>query len=404
MSLSSRTELIASLSERYLKAGRAEKSRILDEVVSTCGYDRKYAITILGQPRQPKAKVKRRRSKIYGPEVAHALVRLWKLSRGLCPKRLVPFLPELVGALERHGEIAIAPGVKAKLLAMSCATAERLLAAHRRSLDRGIGTTSAGTPLRHQIPIRTFADWQDAGPGFMEIDLVAHCGDAAAGQFAYTLTMTDVFTGWTENAAMPNRGSLAVLVGMEVIMARLPFAVLGIDTDNGSEFINVVLKGYCEANSITFTRGRPYKKNDQCHVEQKNGAVVRPLVGYARYEGEEAVRDLNSLYAVHRVFLNFFMPSMKLTDKKRSGAKVKKVYDQPQTPFARLLSSGLLDKDQVASMTKGYEKLNPARISRRIEELEAGLRYHAAKIQPELETKSKQKPKLPANLFGKIHK
>ena len=414
MSLSARRELLATLAPRYKQAGRAEKGRILDELEQTCGYDRKYAIVALKRSPQSsqkgphekgqQEKRKRTRKATYGSDVAHCLVRLWKISRGLCPKRLIPFLPDLIAALERHGEITLTDTVKAKLLKISPATAERLLATHRRTLDQGISTTQPGTLLRHQIPIHTFADWKDAKPGFMEIDLVAHCGDTAAGQFAYTLTMTDVCTGWTECVALPNRGQLAVLMGLEQVMARLPFALLGIDCDNGAEFINVTLKSFCEEQRITFTRGRPYKKNDQCHVEQKNGAVVRPLVGYARYEGHEAVAHLNRLYAVHRLFVNFFCPSMKLIDKTREGAKVSKTYDTAQTPLSRLMASEVWDEAQASAMQRYYETLNPAQLSRRIEEWESGLRHHAVRSEQMGTNMIRPHPKLPKHLFGKIPK
>lgn len=405
MSLSARRELLATLSARYKQASRPEKGRILDELVATCGYDRKYAITALRQPpHTKKEQTKRTRRPTYGPEVAEALMRLWKVSRGLCPKRLVPLLPELIEALERHGEIDLPEPIRAKLLKISPATVERMLAALRRQGGQGLSTTQPGPLLRHQIPLHTFSEWKDAQPGFCEIDLVAHCGDTAAGQFVFTLTATDVATGWTECIALPNRGQLAVLAALEVLMARLPFPLRGIDTDNGAEFINRTVLAFCQEHKIIFTRGRPYKKNDQCHVEQKNGAVVRPLVGYARYEGPEAVAYLNRLYEAHRLHLNYFCPSMKLTDKQRSGAKVTKTYDTPKTPYARLIGYDVLDPQQKDRLQKRYLALNPARIDRKIYELEAGLAKHTVRDQPALPAPKPHKHRLPRNLFGKIHK
>lgn len=326
MSLFARRELLASLAPRYQKANKVEKGRILDELVATCGYHRKYAVTALQKslPTKPKKAQERKRRPTYGPDVGHALLNLWKVSGGLCAKRLVPALPELIEALEHFDEMALPDTLKQKLLTLSVSTANRLLWRLRRSSGKGLTTTKPGTLLRQQIPLHTFADWQDAQPGFLEIDLVAHCADTAAGQFRYTLTATDVATGWTECVALPNRGQLAVLAGLETIQARLPFPLKGIDSDNGAEFINITLVGFCQKQKITFTRGRPYQKNDQCHVEQKNGAVVRPLAGYARYESPEALTLLNRLYAWHRLHLNFFCPSMKLVEKRRSGAKVTK--------------------------------------------------------------------------------
>jgi hypothetical protein len=404
MSLSARRELLASLSDRYKKARKAEKGRILDELSATSGYDRKYAISLLGQPVRPKrSQPPRKRRPTYGPEVGGALVKLWKVSGGLCAKRLQPILPDLIAALERHDEIDLPETLRAQLLKMSISTTERLLGRMRRQSEHGLSTTTPGTLLRNQIPIHTFADWQDAQPGFLEIDLVAHCGDTAVGQFVYTLTATDVATGWTECIGLLNRGQLAVLAGLEALCRRLPFPLRGIDTDNGAEFINFIVAGFCSSRKITFTRGRPYKKNDQAHVEQKNGAVVRPLIGYARYEGQEATDQLNKLYAVHRLHLNYFQPSMKLLDKKRNGNKLTKKYDAPKTPYARLIGYDTLDQEQKNTLKDGYLKLNPAALTRRIDELDAALTKHAVRT-PTVVIQTKTIHRLPDNLFGKNSK
>jgi hypothetical protein len=306
--------------------------------------------------------------------------------------------------LERHDEIALPGSLKEKLLTLSASTANRLLGRLRRQSEHGISTTTPGTLLRQQIPLHTFSDWKDAQPGFFEIDLVAHCGDTAAGQFAHTLTATDVATGWTECIAIPNRGQIAVLAALETLQARLPFPLCGIDTDNGAEFINTIVAHFCQERQINFTRGRPYKKNDQCHVEQKNGAVVRPLTGYARYEGDQAVAYLNRLYAVHRLHLNFFCPSMKLVDKQRNGAKVSKKYDRPQTPFVRLIGYDVLTKQTQQVLQADYQQLNPAELMRKIEEKSAGLSRYAVRTPQIYGPLLKRRPTLPTNLFGKIPK
>jgi len=347
MSVVSRRELALAVSARYLSASKASKTKILDEFVQSSGLNRKYAISVLRRPetigrRSPGSRVAPRcRRAIYGLDVQVAFLVAWHVSGGLCPKRLIPFLPELLLCLERFEEIDVCPHVRARLLMMSISTAERMLRRVLRTHDRGISTTLPGTLLRHQIPIRTFEEWSECKAGFMEIDLVAHCGGTSLGDFAYTLTMTDILTGWTELAALPNRSQAAVEVGIESIRKRLPFILLGIDSDNGAEFINHTIKRYCDARSITFTRCRPYKKNDQCHVEQKNGALVRPLVGYARYEGAVTVAYLNRLYIKHRISVNFFSPSMKLVSKARTGARVKKTYDEAKTPWQRLKDANL---------------------------------------------------------------
>jgi len=381
MSLTTRRELASSLSLRYRNASRSDKSRILDEFILSCGYNRKYAVDVLkraadGSPKPNRAT--RRRSRKYGSDVEYAFASLWRLSGALCAKRLVPFPPELIDVLERFDEISLLSGVREKLLEISISTANRLLQRVKRSQsERGIATTTPGTLLRHQIPIRTYEDWSENSPGFAEIDLVAHCGGTASGEFCYTLTVTDICTGWTECDAIPNRSKISVRDAIEKISKRLPFPLLGIDSDNGSEFINHHLKDWCDEKHITFTRCRPYKKNDQCHVEQKNGAVVRPLVGYARYEGAEACAHLSKLYLVHRLLVNYFEPSMKLIGKTRNGSRVTKHYDTARTPWQRyksILELEELSKPQVEKLHKFYWTLNPALLRRKLHDLEAQLR------------------------------
>jgi len=317
------------------------------------------------------------RQRRYGPELAQPLNKLWEASGGICPKRLVPFLLEFISAMERSGEVDLCPRIRQKLLSMSIATAERILSQLHRSQEHGLSTTTAGTLLRHQIPIRTYEEWTEGKPGFFEIDLVAHCGKTVLGEFVHTLTMTDAFTGWTECFALWNKSRFSVITAIETIRKRLPFPLLGIDSDNGREFINHSLKAYCDEREITFTRSRPYKKNDQCHVEQKNGAVVRPLVGYARYEGERAAEHLNQMYAVDRLCVNFFEPSMKLIDKVRTGAKVKKVYDKPKTPWQRLQDAGVLRPEFQQKLQQKYLALNPAKLRRELSDLERDMHKYA---------------------------
>jgi hypothetical protein len=379
MSLVSRRELASAVAVRYQAGSKAAKTIILDEFVQSSGLNRKYAISVLGATtscskfRSVRMSLRLRRRK-YGLDVEQAFLALWRVSGGLCPKRLIPFLSELIVALERFDEIDLCPAVRERLLEMSISTAERMLLRALRSRERGVSTTLPGTLLRQLIPIRTYEEWSESRPGFMEIDLVAHCGGTTTGDYAYTLTMTDIHTGWTENVAVPNRGRIAVEAGIERVRQRLPFALLGIDSDNGAEFINWRLKEYCDTHLITFTRCRPYRKNDQCHVEQKNGAIVRPLVGYARYEGASAVAYLNRLYEKHRLCVNFFGPSMKLLSKTRTGARVTKTYDQAKTPWQRLMEAGFLAERDQDRVTKQYQGINPAKLRRDVVDLEMGLR------------------------------
>jgi hypothetical protein len=289
MSLQSRRELLAGASKRYVKADGSQRTRILDEFVAPTGYERNYAIHLLNHPPVlPSAKRGRRpRSKTYGSQVQHALEKLWCVAGGICGKRLAPFLPDLIESLERHGEIALSAQVREKLLNVSAATCDRLLAkARAEHPGRGLCTTrpSPHLLLRSQIPVRTFSDWDETRPGFMEVDLVAHCGDTTRGSYLFTLCTVDVAYGWIGFTALPNKSLLTITAAMDHLRQTLPYSLLGIDTDNGGEFINHNLVKYCAANRITMTRCRPYKKNDHCHVEQKNGNVVRAVTGYARYE------------------------------------------------------------------------------------------------------------------------
>lgn len=378
MSLSARRELAAEVASRYRTAGKSARSSLLDDFVANTQYNRKHAICVLRKAMasgaNTKAPARRSRLRTYGPEVEGPFLALWRVSGGLCPKRLMPFLEQLIEALERFDEISLCPGIKEKLLAMSVSTAERMLGRCLRSRERGLSTTLPGTLLRQQIPIRTYEEWTEDRPGFTEIDLVAHCGGTAAGDYLYTLTVTDIYTGWTECSALRGRSQIAVCAAIEAVRKRLPFALLGIDSDNGSEFINHLLKRYCDDHGITFTRCRPYKKNDQCHVEQKNSAVVRPLVGYARYETEEAAVHLNRLYQVHRLCVNFFEPSMKLTSKSRQGARVRKSYDEAKTPWQRLAAAKGLSPEAQERLHQQFLSLNPAQLRRDVAEIEMGLR------------------------------
>lgn len=368
MTKQSKQELLKAVRPRYRKASKREKSRILDEFVAATGYNRKYAIHLLrnGPPR-PSQK-KRGRRLIYGPDVVAALVQVWEACGHLCGKRLQPFLPDMVKALERHGELKLAPETRSRLLQMSASTIDRRLKRARSKLAyRGRSTTKPGTLLKNAIPIRTFADWDEQIPGFVEMDLVAHCGDSAVGEFLHTLNVVDIETRWTEPIALPNKGQKATFEGIMTMRHRLPFPLLGIDSDSGSEFINHHLYNYCQDEKITFTRARPYNKNDQAHVEQRNWTVVRQVVGYARYESSEALILLNVIYEDLRLFVNFFQPVMKLVSKTRVGSKVRKKYATAQTPFQRALASQDVESFVKEQLQELFLTLNPAELRRRIE-------------------------------------
>jgi hypothetical protein len=380
MSHQSRRELLAQVTPRYREADHPQKTLILDEFLASTGYARKYAIKLLTAPVVPPATpISRPRARSYGAEVQEALVTAWAAANFICAKRLVPFLPELVAALERHGHLSLSNETRIQLLAMSPATADRILQPRRQEAGlRGIGTTKAGTLLKHQVPVRTFADWSDERPGFVEADLVAHCGTSAEGAFLHTLVLTDIATGWTEWLPLLHRSQEAVIEALKRARQLLPFPVLGLDTDNGSEFLNGQLIAYCRQEKITFTRGRAYKKNDQCFVEQKNGVVVRQLVGYDRFEGQRAYEQLVELYRAVRLYVNFFQPSMKLLSKKRDGAKVSRTYDSALTPYQRLVNVAVLPEAAAGRLESFARALDPVLLLRQLESLQDALWRHVA--------------------------
>lgn len=360
-------EIVERTRHRYLQAGRKEKSKILDEFVAVTGLHRKSAIRRLRVGYQA-GRERRGRKRIYTGSVVAALVRIWRISGCICGKRLQPFLPELVGALERHQELVLDEETRGLLLAMSAATIDRKLRTYRQQRRRGLSTTKPGTLLKHSIPIRTFADWDDVRPGFVEMDLVAHCGDSAEGQYLYTLTATDIATGWTECLVLSQRSQLAVKAAMSQLQARLPFPLLGIDCDNDSAFINGTLKRYCEGHEITFTRSRPWQKNDQAWVEQKNGAVVRGVVGYRRYTSTEAGQLLSDIHQTLHAYVNFFQPVQKLLRKKRNGAKIYKKYDKASTPHQRTMAAQDVPAGCKLRLQHQFLHCNPAQLRRHLDD------------------------------------
>jgi hypothetical protein len=361
-------QLIDAVRPRYRKAKRPEKARILTELAATTGYHRKSLIRLLAHPVHCPPHKRPGRSTKYGPKFSRLLIHVWELSGRLCSDRFHAFLPIWLQALEHNGKMTFEPRLKALLLSVSRATIDRKLREARRRFPRkGISTTKPGSLLKHQIPIRTFADWNDRRPGFTEMDLVAHCGDSTHGEFTYTLNLTDIASTWTDFQAVPNRGQRAVFAGLQAIRSRLPFLLLGIDSDNDSSFINDQLLRYAHSEHITFTRCRPYKKNDQAHIEQKNWSVVRRMVGYDRYEGEVATRALNDVFEILRLWINFFQPSQKLDTKQRCGSRVRRIYLPAKTPFQRLLESPDVAEDAKCNLSKIYDTLNPIALKQELD-------------------------------------
>jgi hypothetical protein len=386
ISMKARREMVEAVAGRYQSSGKKEKGAILDEFVATSGYCRWQAsyvlrwwgrkiwvddkkVLVVGAPRKKKGP--RVRAPVYDERAVAVLKKVWKVMDYICGKRLAPVLGEMTELLERAGEIRCASDTMEKLSKMSAATIDRLLRPERKKHElKGRSRTKPGTLLKHQIPIRTFAEWDDARPGFVEIDLVSHEGGCAAGDFCHTLDLTDVATTWTETAAVRNKSQERVFKALKNLKENLPFPLVGIDSDNGSEFINHNLDRYCRKENITFTRSRAARKNDNCFVEQKNWSVVRRAVGYARYDTDEQLELLNELYHHLRLYTNFFMPSMKLISKQRDGSRVKKRYDKAQTPFQRVMTSGYVTRDRKRKLKIQYESLNPAALKRSIEHLQ----------------------------------
>jgi len=368
MSQRSKKELVEVVWPRYLKANRPQKTQILNEFVAATGYHRKYAIRLLEHGPKPKGRKKTGRRKIYHGEVVRVLEHIWEICGRICSKRLKPFLPEIVTVLERHQEVLLSAETKALLLGMSRATIDRCLQGARFVKRRGLSTTKPGTLLKNAIAVRKWNEWDDARPGFVEVDLVAHCGESVEGVYLNTLTATDISTSWTECFALPNKTQAAVSQAISELRLRLPFPLLGIDSDNGSEFINETLLRYCLDEQITFTRSRPYQKNDQAHVEQKNWSVVRHTVGYDRRETPEERDLLAAIYADLRLYVNFFQPVLKLIGKVQVDGRTIKQYDQASTPFRRVLVADQVSVADKLSLTNQFVHLNPVQLRRQIDQ------------------------------------
>src|SRR6202521_3055205 len=360
ISMGARREVVSAVAKRYRSAGRREKGRLLDELTAVTGWHRRHAVRALRAkpPTQTAEAVPRKRR--YNAAIRDAVTALWEASDRVCGKRLEVMIPALLPALERHGRLTPSRNERALVLSASAATIDRMLvdvkvaAAGRRR--RRVGFYSA---IRREVPIRTFNDWNDPPPGFCEIDMVAHGGTSVAGSFIQTLTLTDIATGWTECLPLVARDGSLVVEAMTRAQSLFPWLMCGADFDNDSAFMNDIVVPWCRAQRIEVTRSRAYKKNDQAFVEQKNGAVVRRLVGYGRFDGLETTRVLERLYAASRLHTNFFQPSFKLKDKRREGAKVIKRYHVPATPYARALAHPKLSKGVKRRLRELYRTLDP---------------------------------------------
>jgi hypothetical protein len=400
LSMQERHANVRELAPRFRKARKKERSKILDEFTRLTGYGRCYAAFLLRTCGKEHVKVlsggtrrvvfvpghcrergaKRHRRRLYeGKAFLTALRQMWALSDGLCGKRLVAFVREVLPLLERQGALTITEeSLRRQLLTVSPATVDRLLAKTRAQARlKGRSLTRPGTLLKHHIPVRTFADWNDAQPGFCEADLVAHDGGASFGDYCQTLTLTDIATAWVEMGALKNKAQKYVFQAVQDIRRRLPFPLLGLDSDNGGEFINDQLFRYCTDEKITFTRSRAYHKNDNCYVEQKNFSIIRKTVGYYRYDRQEQLALLTAFYQVFRLYTNFFQPVMKLAEKIRCGSRLTRRYDTPQTPYHRVLAHPAVSDDVKAHLEAEYLKLNVVQLKRELNRIQAQL-FHSA--------------------------
>jgi hypothetical protein len=383
-------EYTEAVQGRYFRASKKERGRILDEFTSVTGYHRKAAVRLLCHGNLPGVNKKRGRPRQYSAAVGDTLKVVWEATDRLCSKRLHPFLPELVNILRRHGDRTMTAEIEAELCRMSPSTIDRLLRPYRRlGGRRPFITTKPGSWLKSSIAIRTFADWQDGRPGFLEADLVSHCGEITEGFYLTSLSTVDIASAWVECVGVWGKGQERVGAAVHRIRKRLPFPMLGLDSDNGSEFINQHLYTYCQREGITFTRSRSYKKNDSCYIEQKNWSVVRRLIGYDRYSSRAALEALNRVYDLLRLYVNFFQPVMKLVTKTRHGAKVHKVYDTARTPYQRLLDAGVLTEAKQQELAATYHGINPVILLKQINDnLEHlwGLAEYLARQQRKVKT------------------
>jgi len=370
-------ELIEAVRLRYLEASKLEKKRILDEFVAISGYHRKHAIRLLRAYERQTPHVPTGGRRIYDDAVREALVVLWEAADRICSKRLKATIPSLIEAMEHHGHLKLAPLVRDRLLSMSASTIDRLLSPIRgeagpRRRKRRV------TKASKQIPVRTFSDWQEPEPGFLEIDFVLHCGTSVAGTYLSSLVATDIHSGWVETVPLMAREQMLVIEGLNAICRRMPVPVLGIDTDNDSSFINDTLLEYCQQQDIEFTRCRPYQKNDQAWIEQKNGSVIRRFVGYDRHSGVVAGQALAHMFQSMRLYVNYFQPSLKLKAKKRLGSKTRRTYYPPKTPCDRLLEHTAVEDKHKIAMRSERSRLDPLELLQHIREGQASLAALAA--------------------------
>jgi len=384
LSMSQRQAVTKKKAAAYKRATRADKTRILDELVDLTGWHRDYARAAVRDAGALKiVRPRRARDPKFPPQVIAGLATCWMLTRAPAGKRLAPMLEVVVPLLRRDGDLVLSDDETALLVSMSPASIDRHLAPERaRLVSRGRSHTKPGTLLKSQIPVRTWAEWNEDTPGFVEIDLVGHEGGNSSGEFCFTLTVTDIATGWTINRSVKNKAAIWVFEAIRYVIAQFPFPILGIDSDNGSEFINAHLLAFCVENSITFTRSRSGNKNDGAHVEQKNWTHVRELVGYLRFDTEAELAVLNRIWELDRIYTNYLLAQQNLVFKQRHGAKVTKKYDRAVTPFGRTSARTEVTEACRTAMNTTMAGVRPGELYRQIQDLTAQLERMALSKAP----------------------
>lgn len=353
--------VVRVFSWEYRRGKKGDKTLLLNRLVKITGYSRKHLMEILPNP-PAKRRIRRQRKSPY-LLVLKPLRKLWAVGNYACGIRLAPMIPVYLSALKRHEGWPVSRKEKRLLLRISASTVDRLLKHERRRLNlKSRSRTKPGSLLKHQIPIRTFADWTEKKPGFLEIDTVHHCGGDPGGEYIHTLDTIDVFTGWNECRGFMGRSERHTVEGLEHVRGKLPFRLLGIDFDTGGEFVNYHLIRYADRNRITYTRAREEKKNDQNYIEQQNYSVVRRFVGYQRLDTYRQLRLLNDLYALLSDYQNFFQPIMRLKEKVRNGTRLTRRYDKPRTAYQRGLECQDVDPETKRQLAKRFRRLNPRKL------------------------------------------
>ena len=372
VSKTARKEILEAVRTRYEKASKREQGAILSEFAAVSGYHRKHAIRLLNSSIEVPAKSVVESERVYDEAVKAVLVLVWETADRICGKRLKAAIPHLVNAMEQHGHLNLDPEVRKKLITVSAATIDRILKTVRIGAGRRTRPRSK-KKLAKEIPIKTFSDWKDPLPGYLEIDFVVHGGGSMAGEYLHSLVATDVCSGWVEAVALLAREQTLAIEGLTRIRRQLPMITRGIDSDNDGAFINDTLASYCTQEGITFTRSRPHHKNDQAWIEQKNGAVIRRMVGHERLSGIVAGQALAQLLEVVRLYVNYFQPSFKLRERIREGGKVKKTYFPPATPCDRLLMHEAVEDKIKSALRVQRDQLDPVELLHRIRQGQSAL-------------------------------